>query len=94
MDWSTWAKMYTDIGVGAFFATLFVGTIWTFWKDLKEQRKVQNEAMERMIKALDATAQATNTSSETMGQVKRSMDEQAAQTREFIAYLRGRDGRG
>ena len=94
MDWSTWVKMYTDIGVGMFFATLFVGTLWIFWKDMKEQRRAQNEAIERMIKALDQTATSNGTSAEMMKQVKGSLDEQSAQTREFIAYLRGRDGRG
>jgi hypothetical protein len=91
MDFSTWVKTYTDIGVGMFFATLFVGTLWTFWKDLLAQRRAQNEAMERMIKALDATANSSYVVSDTMKQVKATIDEQASQTAQFIAYLKGRD---
>jgi hypothetical protein len=86
-------KLYQEIGVGAFFAALYLSTVWVFIRDLQKQRTVQNESIERMIKAMDASTSATSNSTEVLKQVKTTIDANIAQTTEFMGYLKGRDRR-
>jgi hypothetical protein len=94
MDFATWVKIYTDLGIGMFFATLYVGTLIAFWKDIQKQREIQNQLLERAIQSQDASTAATQNAAETMRQLKVSIDENKLHTTEFMAYLRGRQGGG
>lgn len=93
MDFATWVKLYTDLGIGMFFAVLYVGTLRAFWNDLKSQRELQNKLLERMITSQDQSTASTTNCAETMKQLKATIAENTQHTMEFMAYLRGRQGR-
>lgn len=90
--------VYRDLGVGAFFALLYLGTVSMFLRDLISQRKIAadraNAQVERMATALDACSTAVNNSTKVLEAVKSNIDESTRQTAEFIAYLKGRDQGG
>ncbi len=84
-------KVYKDYGVAGLFMVLFVATIYFFYKDLKERLKEQVAITERVVNVLDKASNSMSTSAEKLGGVEESINNQSTQTKEFIAFLRGRD---
>ncbi len=86
--------IYKDYGVAGLFLTLYLITLWFFYKELKEREKLMVAITERVVTALDKSSDSSETTAEVLKNVGTSLDTNTKQTGEFIAFVRGRDSGG
>lgn len=85
-------KVYKDFGVAGLFITLYLLTVWRFYRELKDREQKGMAMTERMIVALDGAANAIERNGEVLSTVEKSIGESTTQVKLFIAFIRGRDG--
>ena len=83
--------LYKDVGVAVLFLALLLIVSLYFYRELKAAKKESVAMTERVISALDTSSHATEDCTKSMASLKTTVDENMSQTREFIAFLRGRD---
>ena len=87
-------KLLQDVGVAALFIAMYLTTVWYLYKELKAGKVEATAMVERMVTSLDKSSRATEDETKALDGVKASLDETRGQTREFLAFLRGRDAGG
>lgn len=85
---------YRELGVAGLFIFLYVSTVIIFFKTLREDRKETIQLTEKMIAALESSTNANRDSAKLVAEVKNSLDQSTNQSKEFLAYARGRDSKG
>ena len=92
--------LFQNGGSGVLFLALYLITLVYFFREMKaqyvEMKKSKDEIVEltvRITTALDMSRNAMERNNTIMGEMRVGLDQNMAQTREFVAYLRGRDGR-
>lgn len=84
-------KVYKDFGVAGLFICLELVTVYTFYKELKSSK----EEVVAMTKLVTMTLDNASTAIEDMNDVaassKRSVDDLCNQSKNFQAFLQGRD---
>jgi DNA-binding MarR family transcriptional regulator len=83
--------IYKEAGIAVLFIVMYLTTLIFFIRDLREQRVVAQATTEKMIKALESSEHTSKQAIESMEQVNSTLQLNARQTAEFIAYLEGRD---
>ena len=94
MDIQVLLKILQDMGVAALFIAMYLFTIWYFYKELKSSKADATAMVEKVTTSLDKSSRATEDETKALDGVKASLDETRGQTREFLAFLRGRDAGG
>ena len=92
MDISQALQTYRELGVAGLFILMYLATIAMFICDLRKQRAAADENVEKMVRALDASAAASARTGDVLQRVHETLEENSRQLGEFVAYLRGRDG--
>ena len=92
MDPVTGLEAYKQLGVAALFIAMYLATIAMFIRDLRQQRKAAEDNTEQMVRALEASTQASSRTVEVLREVNSTLDAHSRQLAEFVAWLRGRDG--
>lgn len=94
-------QILVKYGSAPVFLILFVVTAAIFLHQMKlvlqrakEDRQEVIGIIERVTHALDKSSTSSDGVNTTLTEVKTSLDETRTQTREFMAFLRGRDARG
>jgi hypothetical protein len=83
--------IYKEAGIAVLFIVMYLTTLVVFIRDLREQRTAAQANTEKMIKALESSENINKQAIECMEQVDSTLQLNARQTSEFIAYLEGRD---
>jgi len=100
MEPNTFVDLFLKYGSTPLFLALYLVAIYYCFRELKANAKVQEKAKEEIVKMTERVTEALDRSSanaeqyvKTMEKLTGSLDETRTQTGEFIAYLRGREGR-
>jgi hypothetical protein len=87
-------SVYRDAGVAALFIVMYLSTIYTFIKFMREQLAQQATMIAQMNAAVQQVAQVCHDYKKVCEDLKRTLDEKIKQDCEFMAFLKGRDSMG
>jgi hypothetical protein len=87
-------ELATKFGIGVLFLAMYLITAGYLYRELKASKKEVTDLTERVVTALDRASSMAESAGRIMDGLKQSMEENRAQTREFLAFLRGRDAGG
>ena len=93
-------EIFNKYGSGPLFLGLYLAAMVYVVRQAKshttEQRKNRDELVvitQSVTTALDRAREATDREVKVVEEMQKSLNENSAQTREFMAYLRGKDSR-
>lgn len=84
-------KIYKDFGVAGLFIALYLGTLFFFYKELKNSKNELVAMTKLVTMTLDNASTAIEDMNELSSSTKRSVEDLTTQSRTFQAFLQGRD---
>jgi hypothetical protein len=90
-DPTPWLELYRNYGTAGLFLVMYLVTIFTFIKFLREQIKNREDNIRQVADAFARAAQVADDNKKLCEGIKVMTEAKMRQDSEFMAFLKGRD---